>query len=205
MSRNDPSGVTPLLQDWCRGERDAPDKLIPLVYDELHRIAHRYMAKERPGRSLQTTALVNEAYMRLIDAGSVEWESRTQFFGIAANLTRRILVDIARARSSKKRGGEVQKFMLDEEAIVSPDRHEDLVALDDALQALAVVDPRAARVVGLRFFGGLSMEEAAQVLDVSAITVRRDWRAAKISARISVNHRKAANRALTLAPLSACI
>src|SRR5512136_3403780 len=113
MNRNAPHDVTLLLQDWCRGERDALDKLVPLVYDELRRIAHRYMARECPGRTLQTTALVNEAYMRLIDAGRVQWEARTQFFGVAANLMRRILVELARARSSKKRGGDVRRLVLD--------------------------------------------------------------------------------------------
>jgi RNA polymerase sigma-70 factor (ECF subfamily) len=180
MSRNGPNDVTQLLQNWCRGERDALDKLIPLVYDELRRIAHRYMAREHPGRTLQTTALVNEAYMRLIDAGRVQWEARTQFFGVAANLMRRILVELARARSSKKRGGDVRKLVLDEAAVFSPERDEDFVAMDDALDALAAVDPRGAQVVELRFFGGLSVEETAQVLKVSAITVMRDWRAAKV-------------------------
>jgi RNA polymerase sigma-70 factor (ECF subfamily) len=180
MGSNAPHDVTQLLQNWCRGERDALDKLIPLVYDELHRIAHRYMAREHPGKTLQTTALVNEAYLRLIDADRVQWESRTQFFGIAANLMRRILVDLARARISKKRGGDVRKLVLDEAAVLSPERDEDFVALDDALGALAAVDPRGARVVELRFFGGLSVEETAEVLKVSAITVMRDWRAAKV-------------------------
>jgi RNA polymerase sigma-70 factor (ECF subfamily) len=180
MKKNAPSDVTQLLHDWCRGERDALDKLIPLVYDELHRIAHRYMAREHPGRTLQTTALVNEAYLRLIDARNVKWEGRTQFFGIAANLMRRILVDFARNRGSKKRGGEVQKLVLEEAAIALPDRHLDLVALDDALQVLASIDSRAAQVVELRFFGGLSVEETAQALNLSPITVMRDWRAAKV-------------------------
>jgi len=180
MTRNAPHDVTVLLQNWSRGERDALDKLIPLVYDELHRIAHRYMSRERPGRTLQTTALVNEAYMRLIDAGGVQWEARTQFFGIAANLMRRILVELARARSSKKRGGEARRLVLDEGAVVSPQRDEDFVALDDALEALAAADPRGAKVVELRFFGGLSVEETAEVLKVSPATVMRDWRASKV-------------------------
>jgi RNA polymerase sigma-70 factor (ECF subfamily) len=180
MSRNAPQDVTLLLQDWCRGERDALDRLIPLVYDELRRIAHRYMIRERPGRTLQTTALVNEAYMRLIDAGRVQWEARTQFFGVAANLMRRVLVESARARSSKKRGGDARRLVLDEAAVFSPVRDQDFVALDDALNALAAVDPRGAQVVELRFFGGLSVEETAEVLKVSAVTVMRDWRATKI-------------------------
>ena len=180
MNRNAPHDVTQLLQNWCRGERDALDKLIPLVYEELHRIAHRFMARERPGRTLQTTALVNEAYMRLIDAGRVQWEARTQFFGVAANLMRRILVDLARTRSSKKRGGDARKLVLDEAAVFSPGRDEDFIALDDALEAMAAVDPRGAQVVELRFFGGLSVEETAEVLKVSPVTVMRDWRASKI-------------------------
>ena len=180
MNRNAPHDVTLLLQDWCRGERDALDKLIPLVYDELRRIAHRYMARERPGRTLQTTALVNEAYMRLIDAGRVQWEARTQFFGVAAKLMRRILVESARARSSKKRGGDAHKLVLDEAAVVGPQRDDDFVALDDALNALAAVDPRAAQVVELRFFGGLTADETANVLKVSPDTVLRDWKMAKV-------------------------
>ncbi len=174
MSRNPPGDVTQLLQDWHHGERDALDRLVTLVYDELHRIAHRYMAREHPGRTLQTTALIHEAYLKLIDASRVPWESRTQFFGIAAGLMRRILVDLARARSSKKRGGEARKLVLDEGAIFSPERDEDFLALDDALGALAAVDPRGAKVVELRFFGGLSVEETAEVLKVSAVTVMRD-------------------------------
>ncbi len=180
MSRNTPGDVTQLLQDWHHGERDALDRLVPLVYDELHRIAHRYMAREHPGRTLQTTALIHEAYVKLIDASRVPWESRTQFFGIAASLMRRILVDRARTRSSKKRGRDVKRLVLDEGTMFSPERDEDFLALDDALGALAAVDPRGAKVVELRFFGGLSVEETAEVLKVSAVTVMREWRAAKV-------------------------
>jgi RNA polymerase sigma factor (TIGR02999 family) len=153
---------------------------MPLVYGELHRLAHRYMVHERAGHTLQTTALVNEAYLRLIDANGVDWQDRTHFFAICANLMRRILVDFARTRGYQKRGGNTRKVSLDESLLVSPEPDVDLVKLDDALKALAGVDPRKAKVVELRFFGGLSEEEAAEVLKVSRDTVKRDWRLAKV-------------------------
>ncbi len=180
MAENSPKDVTALLQNWCRGEECALEELIPLVYDELHRLAHRYMARERPDRTLQTSALVNEAYFRLIDAGRVSWQNRAHFFAVSSNLMRRILVDYARKRGYKKRGGEVRKVQLDEAFVPSRARGPDLVALDEALEALSEFDPRKAKVIELRFFAGLTPEETAEVLKVSADTVYRDWRLAKV-------------------------
>jgi len=171
--------VTQLLRAWGDGDARALERLVPLVYDELHRLARRYMAQERPGHTLQTTALVNEAYLRLVDSTQASWQNRTQFFAICAQVMRRILVDWARARQAAKRGGEVQPLELEEALVVSEKPGEDLVALDDALRELAAVDPRKSRVVELRFFGGLSVEESAEVLDVSVETVMRDWKFAK--------------------------
>ena len=179
MSGSLSQGVTKLLLAWGAGEDSALEKLIPLVYKELRRLAHRYMQGERTGHTLQTTALVNEAYLRLIDCRQVHFENRTHFFAISAQLMRRILVDFARSRRYQKRGGGVQNVTLDEELIVSPRQGRDLVALDSALSALAATDARKARVVELRFFGGLSVEETATVLKVSPDTVLRDWRLAK--------------------------
>ena len=175
-----PQEVTQLLRAWCRGEQSALDKLMPLVYAELHRLAHIYMVRERPGHTLQTSALVNEAYLRLIDANRVEWQDRAHFFAISANVMRRILVEFARSRRSGRRGGDAVKLEF-EEGLVSPaERGSDLVALDDALSALAEIDPREAKVVELRFFGGLSVEETAEVLKVSGRTVMREWDHAKL-------------------------
>jgi RNA polymerase sigma-70 factor, ECF subfamily len=174
-----PEEVTRLLVAWSDGDQSAFDKLVPLVYEELRRLAHRYMGREHSGHTLQTTALVNEAYLRLIDAGNVRWQNRAHFFAISANLMRRILVDYARSRNYVKRGGEAYHVSLEEAAIFSEERAPDLVALDDALQSLAAFDPRKSRVVELRFFGGLSVEESAEVLNVSPDTVKRDWRLAK--------------------------
>ncbi len=171
--------VTQLLKDWCHGDNAALDRLMPLVHDELHRLAHRYMRRERAGHTLQTTALVNEAYMRLIDANQIDWKDRTHFFAISANLMRRILVDFARSRGYQKRGGNVIKLEFDDARVPSPKRGSDLLALDEALSRLAAFGPREAKVVELRFFGGLSEEEAAEVLGVSARTVKRDWAMAK--------------------------
>jgi len=171
--------VTQLLLAWGEGERAALDELLPLVYEELRRLAHRYMAGERPDHTLQTTALVNEAYLRLIDVRQVRWENRAHFFAISAQLMRRILVEFARKRGSEKRGGGVQKVSLDEALIGPQEQGQDLVALDDALKAMAAVDPRQSKVVELRFFGGLTVEETAEALQVSPQTVLRDWRLAK--------------------------
>lgn len=172
--------VTQLLLAWSDGEEAALDKLIPLVHRELHRLAHRYMSQERPDHTLQTTALVNEAYLRLVDSSRVRWQNRAHFFAICAQLMRRILVDYARSRRYLKRGGDAQRVSLDEALVVSQERGADLVALDDAINALAQVDPRKGRVVELRYFGGLSVEETADVLKISPDTVLRDWRLAKV-------------------------
>ena len=170
--------VSGLLRAWGDGDRGALDKLTPIVYDELRRLARGYMKRERPGHSLQTTALVNEAYMRLVDYKGMEWQNRAHFFAVSAQLMRRILVEHAR-RHNLKRGGGVQHVSLEEAAMVEGDRGADLLALDDAMNALARFDPRKVQVVEMRFFGGLSVEETAEVLKVSAITVIRDWNTAK--------------------------
>ena len=170
--------VSGLLRAWGDGDRDALDRLTPVVYDELRRLARRYMRGERPGHSLQTTALVNEAYMRLVDYKSMQWQNRAHFFAVSSQLMRRILVEHAR-RHNLKRGGGVQHVSLEETAIVDDDRPADLVALDDAMNALARIDPRKVQVVEMRFFGGLSVEETAEVLKVSPVTVMRDWSTAK--------------------------
>lgn len=175
-----PHEVTQLLQAWSAGEQGAFDKLAPVVYQELHRLAQCYMAQERPGHTLQATALVNEAYLRLVDVKQVSWQNRAHFFGVSAQLMRRILVDFARSRRSLRRGGDAPAIQVDEALVVSPEPGADLVALDDALQALAAMDPRRGRVVELRFFGGLSVEETAEVLKVSAETVMHDWKLAKV-------------------------
>ena len=170
--------VTEFLRAWSDGDRAALDNLTPIVYDELHRLARRYMKGERPGHSLQATALVNEAYMRLVDYKNMQWQNRAHFFAVSAQLMRRILVDHAR-RHNLKRGGGVQHVSLDNTAIISGERDADLVALDDAMNLLAELDPRKVQVVEMRFFGGLSVEETAEVLKVSTITVMRDWSTAK--------------------------
>ena len=171
--------LTRLLLAWGRGEQDALEKLYPLVYAELRRLAHGYMRRERPGHILETSALVNEAYLRLVESPKVRWHNRTQFFALSAQLMRRILVDFARARRSLKRGCEVSCLSLDYAPRVSAESSPDLVALDDGLNALAEVDPRKSQVVELRFFGGLSVEETAEALKVSPDTVMRDWKLAK--------------------------
>jgi RNA polymerase sigma factor (TIGR02999 family) len=167
-----------LLRAWSGGEQGALERLTPVVYDELRRLARRYMKHERPGHSLQTSALVNEAYMRLVDYKRMQWQDRAHFFAVSAQLMRRILVEHAR-RHNLKRGRGVQHVSLEEAAVVAVDRTTDMVALDDALNALAQFDTRKVQVVEMRFFGGLSVEETAEVLKVSAITVMRDWSTAK--------------------------
>ena len=176
--------ITQLLQAWNEGDPSAIDKLVPLVYGELHRLARRYMADERPEHTLQTTELVNEAFMRLVDATHQNWESRTHFFGVCAQVMRRILVDWARSRRAQKRGGGVRALDFEEalgaEAItVAKHPGTDLVAIDDALRSLAKIDARKCQVVEMRFFGGLSVLETAEVLKVSPETVQRDWKLAK--------------------------
>ncbi len=170
--------VTEFLRAWSDGDRAALDSLTPIVYDELHRLARRYMRGERPGHSLQTSALVNEAYMRLVDYKGMQWQNRAHFFAVSAQLMRRILVDHAR-RHNLKRGGGVQHVSLDHTAMVGGERAANLVALDDAMNLLGRLDPRKVQVVEMRFFGGLSVEETAEVLKVSAVTVMRDWSTAK--------------------------
>jgi RNA polymerase sigma-70 factor (ECF subfamily) len=171
--------VTALLQAWSAGDSTALDQLIPLVHSELRRMARRYMRRERAGHTLQTTALLHEAYLRLVDAHSVDWQNRAHFFGIAARVMRRVLVDVARERGYQKRGGGSLHVTLDESLLIAHAPDADLVALDDGLNALAAVDPRKSRAIELRFFGGLSIEEAALVLEVSPETVKRDCRLAK--------------------------
>jgi len=171
--------ITQLLVAWNNGDQAALEELAPLVHQELHRLAKRKMAGEGPGHILQTTALVNEAYLRLIDWKSVNWQNRAHFFGLAAKIMRHILVDFARARHRDKRGGDALQVSLSEAAGVAQEQSADLVALDDALQRLEQLDPRQARVVELRFFAGLSLDETAEALKVSVATVRRDWKMAE--------------------------
>lgn len=171
--------ITQLLHSWSEGDESAVEKLIPLVYDELHRLARRYMSEERPGHTLQTTALVNEAYVRLVDSAHANWADRNHFFAVCARVMRRILVDWARSRQTLKRGSDIPALELQDE-LAEPDRPgAALIAIDGALHALAVLDPRKSQVVELRFFGGLNVKETAQVLKVSEETVHRDWRLAK--------------------------
>ena len=179
--------VTELLLAWSAGDQAALDRLVPLVYDELHRLAKSYMRTERAGHTLQTTALIHEAYLRLIDASHVKWQNRAHFFGVAAHLMRQILVRAARERGAQKRGGDAQQVSLDEALLVSPAKDEDLVAIDEALSALAEVDARKAKVVEMRFFGGLTEEEIAFALRISPETVRRDWRIARSWLRRNMN------------------
>ena len=180
MTASSSHTVTQLLRAWRQGDAAALDQLVPVVYQKLRRLARHYMAGQRPGHTLQATALVNEAYMRLIDCEQVNWKDRAHFFAISAQMMRRVLVEFARSRRYQKRGAGARKTSLDEGVIASPQRGQDLVALDDAIQALAAEYPRQAQVVELRFFGGLSVEETAEVLHVSAITVMRDWQLAKV-------------------------
>jgi RNA polymerase sigma factor (TIGR02999 family) len=169
-----------LLLAWNRGEPGALDALLPVVHEELRRLAGHFMKRERIGHTLQATALVNEVYLRLIEVNKVQWQNRAHFFAMAARLMRRILVDAARSRGYQKRGGGVATVSLDEALVVSHTPGEDLVALDDALTALAAVDPRKSHVVEMRFFGGLTLEETAEALQVSRDTVKRDWKMAKL-------------------------
>jgi RNA polymerase sigma factor (TIGR02999 family) len=174
-----PGPATQLLIDWGRGDAAALEKLTPLVHDELHRLAHRLLRRDREGHTLQATALVNEAYLRLVDQHSTRWQNRAHFFAIAARLMRRILIDYAHRRLYAKRGGGAPRVSLDEAAVLSDERAADLVALDEALRGLAAVDPQQSRVVELRFFGGLTIEETAEVLELSVDRVKREWSTAK--------------------------
>jgi len=171
--------VTRLLQAWGLGDDSALERLMPLVYNELHRLAHRYMAGEQPGQTLQTTALVHEVYLRLVDANDIDWQNRAHFYGLCARLMRRILVDFARSRNDKKRGGHFPHIELEEAATVSAVVGSELLAVDEALKQLATVDTRKSEVVELRYFGGLTVEETATALGVSPETVMRDWKLAK--------------------------
>ncbi|HEV2860743.1 MAG TPA: sigma-70 family RNA polymerase sigma factor [Pyrinomonadaceae bacterium] len=174
-----PSEITGLLVAWSDGDQTALETLLPLIERELHRIARHYMRRENPGHTLQTTALVNEAYFRLVDQKSVRWQNRAHFFGIAAQIMRRILLNYARDSHRVKRGGHAVQVSLSEVAVVGEERSAELIALDEAMQRLALIDERKCRVVELRYFGGLSVEETAEVLGVSAVTVARDWKMAK--------------------------
>lgn len=171
--------ITQLLLAWSEGDQAALDQLAPLVYEELRRLAHKYMRRENPGHTLQTTDLVNEAFLRLVDLKRVRWQNRAQFFGIAAQLMRRILVDFARSRHYQKRGGAARQVSLDEAATVAKGRSAEFIALDDALESLAAMDPRKSRIVELRYFGGLSVKETAEVLHISPRQVLRDWNLAR--------------------------
>ena len=174
------AGVTQLLAAWRQGDDSALEKLIPLVHQELHRIARRQMRGQKRGHTMQTTALVNEAYLRLVDLNQVHWRDRTHFFALCAQLMRRVLVDFARSRGALKRGGGTRRLQLDEALVVSQDPSAVLVELDNALKALAEIDSRKEQVVELRFFGGLTVKETAEVLEVSPETVKRDWKLAKV-------------------------
>ena len=179
MPLSSSENVTALLIDWRNGDQSAYERLVPMVYAELHRLAHHYMNRERADHTLQTTALVNEAYVRLVDQKRTNWQNRAQFFGTCAELMRRILVDYARQQQYQKRGGGAQKITLEETLQIVEEKTADLVALDEALENLAKFDPRKARVVELRFFGGLNVEETAEVMGIHANTVIRDWSAAR--------------------------
>ena len=179
MTTPSSQNVTALLHEWGRGDRGALDRLMPVIYDELRHQAARYLRQERPGHTLQTTALIHEAYLRLVDQKNVSWQNRAHFFAIAAQLMRRILVDHARQRQAAKRGGAALRLTLDEAMALSEEPDVNLVALDEALNRLAVIDPQQSRVVELRFFSGLSVEETAEALRISPRTVKRDWNVAK--------------------------
>jgi RNA polymerase sigma-70 factor (ECF subfamily) len=173
------ANVTALLSEFVQGNQDAADKLAPVVYDELKRLARRYMRRERPDHTLQTTALVHEAYLKLVRQ-SVDWQCRSHFFGIAAQMMRRILIDHARGHLREKRGGVQEVLPLNEALVFSPEHSEELIKLHEALERLSLLDPRQARIVELRFFGGLNVEETAELLGISAKTVKRDWAVAKV-------------------------
>jgi RNA polymerase sigma factor (TIGR02999 family) len=175
------SQVTQLLLDWSDGDKAALDKLMPLVYQELRRLARYYMRRERAGHTLQTTALVNEAYLRLVDYKRMRWQDRAHFLAVAAQAMRRILIEHARSRQSARRGGaEARKVSLDEAAVLADEQAAEMIALDDALTSLAALDPRKGRVVELRYFGGLEIEETAEVLGISPATVKREWSTARL-------------------------
>jgi RNA polymerase sigma-70 factor, ECF subfamily len=179
MTTPAPEEVSQLLLDWSQGNNAALDELIPVIYQELRRLAHHYMRQERAGHTLQTTALVNEAYLRLVDYKKMRWQGRAHFFAVSAQAMRRILVEHARGRESAKRGGGVQRVSLDETALVSEEKATEVIAIDEALRELEAWDLRKSKIVELRFFGGLSIEETAEVMKISPTTVQREWRSAK--------------------------
>ena len=174
-----PEEITQLLMSWSQGDKAALDQLVPLVYPELRRLAKRHMNRENPGHTLQTSALINEAYLKLVDQQNVEWQNRAHFFAVAAQVMRHILVDHARTRNYAKRGGGAPRVVLDEAIALTAQRAAELVALDEALKDLATLDGRRSQIVELRFFGGLSLEETAEAMNISPSTVQREWRAAK--------------------------
>lgn len=180
--------VTQLLRAWGEGDTQALEQLTPLVYRELHRRAHWHMARENAGHTLQATALVNEIYIRMVDLRGVSWRDRAHFFAVSSRLIRQILIDAARSKHAQKRGGQSPHVAIDESLLVSEEPRADVIALDDALSSLAVIDPRKSRVVELRFFGGLDIDETAEVLGVSAETVKRDWKLAKAWLRRELSH-----------------
>lgn len=188
-ANNSATDVTRLLVDWGHGDQSALDSLLPLIYNELRRVADSYLRRDRPGHTLQATALVNEAFLRLIDQNRINWQNRAHFFGAAANLMRQILIQHARANHAAKRGGERQKLYLDEAGDVAQSSDLDLVALDDALRDLEAVAPRQCRIVELRYFGGLSIEETGELLSISPATVKREWTMAKAWLRREISHR----------------
>jgi RNA polymerase sigma-70 factor (ECF subfamily) len=179
MVQHSAEDVTTLLSQMARGEAEAASRLIPLVYDELHRLAAAYMRRERGDHTLQATALVNEAYLKLIEQRSVDWQGRSHFFGLAAQMMRRILIDHARGHLRGKRGGGERPVPLDEAVVFSPEQSSELIRLDESLLRLAKIDPRQAKIVELRFFGGLTVEQTAEVMGISPKTVKRDWSMAK--------------------------
>lgn len=187
------SEVTQLLVNWSKGDKAALDELIPLVQTELRRLARRYMGRENPGHTLQTSALINEAYIRLVDQHNVHWQNRAHFYAVAAQVMRHILIDHARSHSYAKRGGGARKVPLDEAVAINDQRAEELIALDDALNALAAIDARKSRIIELRFFGGLSIEETAEAMSISPITVTREWRSAKAWLRREMSKESIAN------------
>jgi RNA polymerase sigma factor (TIGR02999 family) len=188
MPADTPEQVTEWLRAWGDGDEEAFQQLVPIVYGELRRRAHRYMARERGNHTLDTGALVNEAYLKLVDQRRTRWQNRMQFFGIAAQLMRRILVDHARSRQQKKRGGGEAPISIDEVAILSPERGDAVIALDEALDRFAAIEPRKARIIELHYFGGLTAEDIAQLLGISAVTVMRDWRFATAWLRRDLTH-----------------
>jgi RNA polymerase sigma factor (TIGR02999 family) len=175
----DSESVTRLLQDWGKGDQQALEELLPLIYSELRRLAHNFLYRERPGHTLQTTALVHEAYLRLIDQRDARWQNRAHFFALAAQAMRRILIDSARRHAALKRGGPAENLSLDEAASISVEPDASLLALDEALDALAELDPRQSRIVELRYFGGMTIEETAEVLETSPATIKREWAMAR--------------------------